>query len=207
MGRYPDVMYSLRSHCGFLMLEMEEVDQDLLLALHAHLIPLGNLARVIQETFVQKQWTLALAESCTGGRLAAYLTAASGASRYFLGSYVVYAEALKTRALGVHAETIQRYGAASREVVSEMWRGLFAHTSCDYALSVTGVAGPTGATPHAPVGTIWVAMGPRGGHPDVHTLHIAKDRRTVLRRATPLILAALWRKVAHHVPLMVQWEA
>ena len=106
----------------------------------------------------ERRATLAVAESCTGGRLAAKFTAQAGASAYFLAGLVTYANEAKTRLLGVDAEAIRRHGAVSEEVARQMAEGARRATGADYALATTGIAGPAGGTPEKPVGTVWIAL-------------------------------------------------
>ncbi len=106
----------------------------------------------------ERRATLAVAESCTGGRLAAKFTAQAGASAYFLAGLVTYANEAKARLLGVDAEAIRRHGAVSEEVARQMAEGARRATGADYALATTGIAGPAGGTPEKPVGTVWIAL-------------------------------------------------
>lgn len=101
--------------------------------------------------------TIAFAESCTGGMLAAALTDIAGASAVFYGSAVVYSNEAKENILGVPRDIIIRYGAVSGECAVRMARGARGIYGADIALSVTGVAGPGGGTPEKPVGTVWFA--------------------------------------------------
>lgn len=102
--------------------------------------------------------TIAVAESCTGGLLGAWLTAASGSSAYFLGGVIAYDDSVKTGVLGVSPELIARYGAVSAECALEMAQGARRLLRSDLALSITGISGPTGARPGKPVGTTFVAL-------------------------------------------------
>jgi nicotinamide-nucleotide amidase len=107
--------------------------------------------------------TLAVAESCTGGLVGALVTDVPGSSAYFRGGAVAYANAEKTRQLGVRPETLAAHGAVSRECVVEMARGARERFGVDYAVAVSGVAGPDGGTPERPVGLVWLAaVGPAG---------------------------------------------
>ena len=115
----------------------------------------------IHEWFIKHKKTLAFAESCTGGRLASLICAMPGCSSYFLGSLVVYSNQFKKDFLQVQEKTLKEKGAISQESVEQMLEGVFAKTSTDYAIAVTGIAGPSGATCEKPVGTIWVALGER----------------------------------------------
>ena len=110
-----------------------------------------------------RSWTLATAESCTGGLVADRITDVPGSSDYFVGGIVAYANAVKTQTLGVASETIARYGAVSRETVLEMAQGARAALRADIAVSVSGIAGPGGGQPGKPTGTIWVGLAAADG--------------------------------------------
>ncbi len=117
---------------------------------------LGNLLR-------ERGATLAVAESCTGGLIAGRITAVAGSSDYFAGGVIAYDNRVKIRQLGVAAALIARHGAVSEEVARAMAEGVRKRFQTDYAVSVTGVAGPGGGTPEKPVGTIWLGLaGPNG---------------------------------------------
>lgn len=101
---------------------------------------------------------LALAESCTGGLISSRITDVAGSSEYFLGGVISYAYDAKVELLGVSWDTLKTYGAVSRETVLEMGRGARKVLSADIAVSVSGIAGPGGATDEKPVGTTWVGL-------------------------------------------------
>jgi PncC family amidohydrolase len=102
--------------------------------------------------------TLASAESCTGGLIGHLVTNISGSSDYYLGGVMAYANSVKQRVLGVRAETLERDGAVSEATAIEMARGVCRLLGADYGLSVTGIAGPTGARPGKPVGLVYIAL-------------------------------------------------
>lgn len=108
-------------------------------------------------------WTLAVAESCTGGMIGARITAVSGSSDYFVGGVIAYANAVKVDLLGVREDVLFREGAVSDVVACAMAAGVRARLSADVALSVTGVAGPTGGTPDKPVGTVYIGLATPSG--------------------------------------------
>lgn len=112
----------------------------------------------VHELLIERGATLALAESCTGGKIASKFTAMAGASAYLLAGVVAYANEAKTNILGVDAELIRRYGAVSEEVARQMAEGALRVAGADYALATTGIAGPTGGTAEKPVGTVWFAL-------------------------------------------------
>jgi len=106
----------------------------------------------------EKRLTLAVAESCTGGLIAHSLTNVPGASDYFLGGIVAYANAVKVKLLDVSPQTLADHGAVSRPTVLEMARGARQVFGAEVALSVSGVAGPAGGSADRPVGTVWIAL-------------------------------------------------
>jgi len=116
------------------------------------------LEKVILNFMTEKGLTLSLAESCTGGLIAHLFTQHPGSSKVFLGGVVSYSNALKESVLGVKSETLGEFGAVSRETVTEMVEGALLNFKSDYALAVTGIAGPDGGTPDKPVGTVWIAV-------------------------------------------------
>ena len=118
-----------------------------------------SVARLLTE----KHATLAAAESCTGGRIAAQIVEKDGASRFFLCGVVSYSNASKVNVLGVDAMDIERYGAVSRQVAEQMAEGVRRISGADYAVSTTGIAGPTGGCEDKPVGTVWIAVATPSG--------------------------------------------
>lgn len=129
-----------------------------------HIIGEGDtqLAARVLELLRERGATLATAESCTGGLVASMLTRIPGSSAGFHAGFVTYADAIKRDVLGVRAETLAAHGAVSEAVVREMAEGALARSGADYAIAVSGVAGPDGGTAAKPVGTVWLAWGCRG---------------------------------------------
>lgn len=116
------------------------------------------------ETRLKKsRLTLSVAESMTGGRLAHLLTLRPGASEYFLGGVVAYSNSSKERLLGVNPEILKTHGAVSEAVALEMAQGALLAFDSDYALSITGVAGPSGGSVEKPVGCAWCAIASKTG--------------------------------------------
>ena len=111
----------------------------------------------------ERKQTLALAESCTGGFIANRITNLPGASAVLLAGLVTYSNAAKERFLGVRAETLAAHGAVSEAVAREMAEGARANTGADFAIGVTGIAGPGGGTPEKPVGTVFIALASAAG--------------------------------------------
>ena len=113
--------------------------------------------KIILKLTEQKQ-TVSFAESCTGGRIAAAFTAISGASEVLHGSCVTYSNDIKHLWLGVSNEVLENYGAVSQPCVSQMLDGIQKLASSDYAIAVSGIAGPTGGTELKPVGTVYIGI-------------------------------------------------
>ena len=117
-----------------------------------------TLQSVIGKLLKAKGKTLATAESCTGGYIAHLITSIAGSSEYFKGSIISYANEIKTDVLGVREDTIQKFGAVSKETVTEMALGAIALLKTNYSIAVSGIAGPDGGTDDKPVGTVWIAI-------------------------------------------------
>ncbi len=134
--------------------------------------------------------TVTFAESCTGGRIAAAFTAVSGASEVFQGSVVSYANAIKSHWLGVRPETLAQHGAVSRACVQEMLAGVLRMAEADFAVAVSGIAGPTGGTPDKPVGTVYIGI--RSPETEtIHRCHFEGDRESIQEQSVAFALARL----------------
>ncbi|OLN27915.1 hypothetical protein DVDV_1880 [Desulfovibrio sp. DV] len=141
-----------------------------------------QLAGTLGEALSARGWMLGCAESCTGGLLASVLTDAPGASSWFGGGVVAYANGIKRDVLGVPQAVLDTKGAVSREAVLAMARGARGVLRADVAVAISGIAGPTGGTPQKPVGTVWMAWeGP--DFTDVRQFLFAGDRLAVKRLA------------------------
>ena len=134
--------------------------------------------------------TITFAESCTGGRIAAEFTAVSGASSVLNGSVVSYANEIKSQWLGVKEETLVKYGAVSKKTVEEMLTGVLKMASADYAIAVSGIAGPTGGTDEKPVGTVYIGI-KNSNTSIVQLYHFKGDRESIQKQATKRAIALL----------------
>lgn len=130
-----------------------------------------EIEEVVVRLLKKRNQTLALAESCTGGNLAHRLTNVPGASAVFSGGLVSYANDAKTKLLGVRPESLRQHGAVSEAVAREMALGVRAAFGSDFALAVTGIAGPGGGTPEKPVGTVFIALASASGVDVEHRLN------------------------------------
>jgi nicotinamide-nucleotide amidase len=143
---------------------------------------LRGLAGRLGVALVDRGWMLACAESCTGGLLSSVLTDAPGASSWFCGAVVAYSNTVKRDILGVSQETLDTKGAVSREAVLAMTRGTRGVLRSDVAVSISGIAGPSGGTPQKPVGTVWMAWeGPETV--EVKRFQFDGDRLAIKRQA------------------------
>lgn len=204
---YPHLQIGIYPHYGYLSVSFsgrsEEEIQPAVEALlkkfgeYHYTAMHGKLEEAVHATLIERKKTLALAESITGGKAAAQLTALAGVSEYFLGSLVVYSNDLKTSLLQVSKETLEKEGAVSRKCVEEMLAGLFKTTGADYGIAVTGIAGPTGATPTKPLGTIWAAVGAREETPAIETFIAKGSREKVLAYTTNRLFANLLAYFRH----------
>lgn len=134
---------------------------------------------------------LAVAESCTGGMIAAACTDVAGSSGWFERGFVTYSNAAKMESLGVPAALIETHGAVSAPVVEAMLGGTLAHSPADWAIAVSGVAGPGGGTPVKPVGTVYIGWLQRGSAADVERFNLDGDRAAVRYASVTAALAGL----------------
>ena len=140
----------------------------------------------------QQGKTIATAESCTGGRLAAALNAQSGSSAYYMGSVVAYDNSIKEQVLGVRHDTLLQHGAVSEQTVLQMAEGVRILMHTDYAIATSGIAGPTGGTIDKPVGTVWIAWAtPKGTEAKCFHFGAAREREQITLRAVTEALVHL----------------
>ena len=116
------------------------------------------LSKELSDKFWKEGLTLATAESCTAGNIAAVITAIPGSSHFYKGGVIAYSDEVKMNLLGVNPETLEKNGAVCEEVVNEMAKGAMKSMNSDCAVATSGIAGPTGGTPEKPVGTVWIAV-------------------------------------------------
>ncbi len=155
-----------------------------------------DLARVVGRLLREAGSTVALAESCTGGLASTMLTEVPGSSDYFLGSIVSYANDAKANLLGVSEDTLRRHGAVSAEAASEMALGGLGRFGADFAVAITGIAGPDGGSREKPVGTVHFALAVRGGEVSGKKRLFGGDRSVIRRAAAVHALEMLRRRLA-----------
>lgn len=154
-----------------------------------------DLARVVLERCRERNFTVAVAESCTGGLLGARITAIPGSSDVFVGGVIAYANVVKIRDLDVPAALLERHGAVSEEVVRAMALGAQRRFTADLALSITGIAGPDGGTPEKPVGLVWLGAALQN-LVEVRRIQSWGDRQEIRYRAAQAALDLARRMLA-----------
>src|SRR5213082_2591014 len=194
-----EIEIHLRAH-GRTEAEAESLLDDLSLKLEKEL---GNsvfsfrgetMEEVVGRRLAMTEFTLAVAESCTGGLIAQRLTSVPGSSKYFIEGVVTYSNESKTRLLGVDKKLIREFGAVSQQVARDMARGVRHRANSDFGLAVTGIAGPDGGSEEKPVGLVYIALAD-----DAHTEHrrfvLPGDRELIRWRASQAMLDMLRRRL------------
>lgn len=141
------------------------------------------IERTVFDLLINKEKTFALAESCTGGNIAHVITLIPGSSKVFKGAAVTYANATKTKVLGVPSEMIEKCGVVSQDVVESMATGVRSLMDADYGVATTGIAGPSGGTDENPVGTVWIGVA-SASNVVSKCFNFGKDRENIINRAT-----------------------
>lgn len=142
-----------------------------------------SLVENVVNLLKEKKKTVAVAESCTGGMLGEKITDVSGSSDVFVGGIISYSNEIKMHMLGVHDDTLENYGAVSRETAYEMALGVVNELQPDFGIAITGVAGPGGGTPEKPVGTVWIAVANQLGEVYPFKIQTAGDRDSIRQRS------------------------
>ncbi len=140
------------------------------------------------------EW-LAAAESCTGGWLAQSVTAIAGSSAWFDRGFVTYSNEAKMDMLGVPENTLERHGAVSEATARAMAQGALAHSRADWAVAITGIAGPSGGSPDKPVGTVCFAWASKEGGCEAQTCHFSGDRAAVRQQSVRHALLGLLQRL------------
>ena len=146
-------------------------------------LELFEQAKHFGDALMAQRLKLATAESCTGGWVSKIVTEVPGCSDWFDCAFVAYSYEAKESALGVPRVMLEQFGAVSQEVVTAMVRGALSRSRANVACSITGIAGPSGAVPGKPVGTVWLAWG-RGHHPPLARRFLFEGDRDAVRRQT-----------------------
>lgn len=170
---------------------------------HVYGVDDETLAGAVLALLQKAGMRVAVAESCTGGRIAAALTGVAGASRSFAGGVVAYENRVKIELLGVEGATLEANGAVSQNVAAAMAAGVRTRLHADVGISVTGIAGPDGGTAEKPVGLVWLAL--RAGSDErTQRLQFRGDRASIQARAATAALGLLWNYLAEREPCTPQ---
>ena len=145
----------------------------------------------ISKKFVDQNFYLGVAESCTGGLLAKKITDASGSSAWFDCGFLTYSNESKTRMLGVNKELLEEFGAVSQEVAQEMAIGVQKNSKAIFSISITGIAGPNGGSPDKPVGTIYICFAFKGSVLKDYKLKLSGDRLFIREQTVSFIIEEL----------------
>ena len=154
----------------------------------------NKMVQDIVDNLILTDKTISFAESCTGGRIASAFTSISGVSTVFNGSCVTYSNEIKHNWLGVSNEVLDNYGAVSKECVSLMLKGIKNMANSDYAIAVSGIAGPTGGTKLKPVGTVYIGVSISNDEFIKKYLFFG-DRNEVQKQATDMAIKILSKKI------------
>lgn len=206
LKEFPDVRYGIYPDLGLVQLVLKSQNQKSLENAQNKLAQefgpkvfskdvKGTIEGSVHEKLIQEGKTLSLAESCTGGAIASRITSQSGSSNYFLGGVVSYSNQAKHSLLGVEESTLKKHGAVSEETAKEMVLGALDAFDSDYALSITGIAGPDGGTEEKPVGLVYGGVGKKGEEPLIWKLHMKTSRLSVIRATVNYALSKLWLKL------------
>ena len=156
------------------------------------------LPNQVAQALIERDWTIALAESCTGGLVCATLTELSGSSAWFERGYITYSNQAKAECLNVPAEMIDSFGAVSEQVAKAMALGAQQNAGVNVAIAITGIAGPTGGSPTKPVGTVCFSWAIRAelfngvtNSVNTKTIHFEGDRQAIRQQACDFALSEL----------------
>lgn len=149
----------------------------------------------IAQELKKRAWRLAVAESCTGGGLAYWLTSVPGSSAWFERGFVTYSNAAKVEMLGVNPVTVEKVGAVSEATAREMAEAVLERSTAIVSMAITGIAGPGGGSLTKPVGTVWFAWKKRGAPTQSHCYFFDGDRSAIRERAIQTALALIFQCV------------
>jgi len=157
-----------------------------------------SLEQIVGDLLRKHSKTISTAESCTGGSISRLLTAVPGSSDYYTGSIIAYSYEAKMKSLGVNAQVLEKHGAVSKEIVLQMALGVQKKMETDFAIAVSGIAGPGGGMPNKPVGTVWIAV-VSPGEANAYKFSFGNDRTRNIYMATLISLNLLRKSILKSV--------
>lgn len=156
---------------------------------------LKETSKKLFSVLTENKVTFGTAESCTGGLIAKTVTDLSGISEYYFGTVVSYSNSVKQNVLKVREDTLKKFGAVSSQTATQMAEGAREVLGCDYAVSTTGIAGPTGGTKEKPVGLVYIACACKGKKTTVTENHFSGTRKQIREQATEKALCMLIEQI------------
>jgi nicotinamide-nucleotide amidase len=169
--------------------------------LHSHIIEEEKpILAAFQEYLIKNDWTISVAESCTGGGLGSLLTENSGSSKIFTGGFIVYSNKAKQDLLDVKQSTLDKFGAVSKETAIELANNCRVKLNTDYAISITGVAGPNGGSEEKPVGTVWIGISDMKSTKAIKFVFL-KNREANRELSKYTALSLLYRKLKYNIDI------
>ena len=151
----------------------------------------------LQDLLRKSKKTITTAESCTGGLVASIITKISGSSDIFNGSIVTYSNSIKNKELDVLNESLDKFGAVSKQVVSEMLDGVLKKFEADFAIAISGIAGPNGGTKNKPVGTIVIGIASNNNNiKKIKTYHLKGSRISIQKQSANIALSKILKFVS-----------
>ena len=149
----------------------------------------------LQNLLLNYNKTITTAESCTGGLVASMITKISGSSNIFNGAIITYSNKIKNQELNVKNETLEKFGAVSIEVVNEMLNGVISKFDANFAIAISGIAGPNGGTKNKPVGTVVIGISDSNNHKIVNIYNFKGSREDIQIQAAKVALREIYKFV------------
>ncbi len=187
---------------------LDEAEQEVREKLGDHVVSSDDrsLPEIVIDMLANRGQTLSTVESCTGGMIGQVLTGVPGSSKAYAGGFVTYSNEMKVGLVGVEQSVLDSAGAVSKECCRQMAQGGRARTGADYAVAVTGIAGPGGGSDEKPVGTVWIGVAGPDGYESIRLFRIGKDREQIRRRTVTLALSMVWLAMTGNSEMPLLWE-
>lgn len=165
-----------------------------------------SLPEIVLSLLTERREMLATVESCTGGMIGQVLTSVPGSSSAYAGGFVAYSNEMKVGLAGVERSVLDSVGAVSQECCRQMALGGREGTGADYAVAVTGIAGPGGGSAEKPVGTVWIGVAGPDGYESIRQFRLGRDREQIRRRTVTNALAMVWMAMTGKGEMPLLWE-
>ncbi len=202
-NEFPHVQIGIYPSLGFLTIRLKSLEEpkkliDQIKERFKSQVLIGKtLDSALHNLLIQKNLTLSVAESCTGGALSYRFTSQSGSSHYFLGSVVSYSNSIKENLLNVSPQTLKNHGAVSEETVKEMCTHIQKLMNSRIAFAVSGIAGPTGGTEEKPIGTVYIGLKIDNFPPEIKRLNLKGSREMIVTESINTLLSQAFIKLSN----------